>query len=185
MPTYYEAAKKADRLVALELCYDGTVRPMERVNNGGIWKDVAGVYESIQITKNAPLEFSVEMVAKTAGMCCIEFTGWVPPYKPNRAYYLGQSWPFDQGELDYAPVANSNNTAVGKMAFQFKSDGTLTWSAGDGPAEECSLRLDAKKLKFAYVVLRVTDKNEGLLKTPGLKFKLKNGSGAGKSKFSC
>jgi hypothetical protein len=185
MNAYYPSAQKADRLVAVELCYNGTVRPMERAPQNSVWQDVTGVYQSLQVPKEAPLTITAEITTASQAMCCIETSGWYPPYIDCIAYFMGQSWAFGKNEVDYANVANSANDSVRKITFTFASDGTLSWSLGTGPTENCSFQLDQTNLKFAYVVLRVTDKNSGSLTTPGLAFKLADGTGAAKSTFSC
>lgn len=182
--TYYNSAQTADRLVALELCYNGTVRPMERKPGaGGVWTDVTGPYAPVPVPAAAPLSFHV--ITQSSAMCCVELIGWVPPYPDSGAYFMGQSWAFGMNEVDYAAVANSVSTSVRRMDFTFSSGGLLSWTAGTGPAvQKSTLQLDAAKLKFAYVVMRVTGANDGSIVTPGLAFTPKAG-GAAKSAFDC
>jgi hypothetical protein len=178
--SYYPFARLAERVLAIEFCYDGNVRPMNRTAavipptpiTG--WNDVS-VYTGKQVAEGCALPFTVSMDNDGDGICVVEFAGWGRPYNPTIANIFGASWPFGHVEVSYNEVANAGGVeCLKKMAFQFvpNVDGegnpvaTLSWSTGTAPVQGCgSILLDSQNLKFAYVVLRLNQENHGRIFT--------------------
>ncbi len=173
----------ADRIVAVELSYNGRVRPYSLHRNaaGGIEPDAEEELPPVTIT--GPLKFKAVVpyraAPKNRAIVCVELSDWGPQeYLHVTGFFLGMTWPFRQ---EYQPRGSQPNTKqVEHIDFTFEKVSdvwTLTWESFAGASQHSGTRqtgsltlVEGSAGSLGYVVLRIPKGNEGWVDFENMKF---------------
>ncbi len=163
----------ASRLIAVELTFDGYVRPFVLIrNSAGAMVRSGPPVEALQLKENQEARFDVRVPflpdTRNSGLVSHEFSNWGPrEYQYTSVHFLGTTWPFGQQEFKTKDTS-PESAHVERISYVFKQvkkeqDGTtrgvwvLTWSSEAGLTKltgSVDVVADAGG-GAAYVVLRL------------------------------
>ncbi len=181
MSTHYEFAAKAERILMVEVSYQGAIRPMHITDPSNQTDDLN--LDPIELKTGEPVEFSIaaktDLKADSCGLLAIEFWGWRvgQNYRPVVLQtVLNKSWVFGpQAQPEYEPPAVAPGAKPNTvMHYRFERTADMKaelswWNEVDGSVERGSVELSAEN-EFANIGLRLVGDNEGQLSFDELKF---------------
>lgn len=176
MSSHYDFARKAERILLVELSHRGTIRPLH------ITDTTAGTdalqLSATTIADHTPTAFTVrartdpnDPFLNSRALLAIEYSGWRPGQNNYRAVtlqaVLNGAWVFGEGiNQEYSQRgAMPDAVPLDHLNYRFERLGDekaeLTWwSDAFGSHERGSVTL-SDNLQFAYVALRLYGENEG------------------------
>lgn len=201
MPEFY-SLPKANRIIAVELANDGSVRPLlMSQNDNGVLVLHGPTIENINLKEQEKVSFEVHVPRlgdrKNFGMLSHEFSNWGPKvYQFTTVSFLGTTWPFGQeiktkgtspesGHVDIITytleqVSRKKKEVVNGVEKETGEDrSVLTWSSVAGATQfsgSVDLVADAGGAS-AYVSLRLSENCSGWINFLDRKF-------AGENSFS-
>ncbi len=176
MSTHYDFARKAERILLVELSHRGAIRPLHIVDpaNGS---DALKV-PAKTVAANRPTNFVVRAAVhpsdptlNSRGLLALEYAGWRPGQNNYRSVslqtVLNGTWVFGEGADQEYVMSGPMPAAVplDHVNYRFERQGAdkaelSWWSDALGSHERGSVTL-SENLQYAYVALRLHGANEG------------------------